>query len=446
MVNSLQNIDNPWLRSISAAVTVSSVITYTAAIAMGVTHVKDESAYKAALYASLMGAGGGALFGLSYKGKRNHGTRNQVSSEKLSLTVTEPNQWRTWRDFVVFRKVKESEEITSFYLQPVDKGELPGFLPGQFLTIKLDIPEQAQPIIRTYSLSDYPEQIEYYRLSIKRELTPDGLDVPPGISSNFMHDHVQEGSIISAKPPNGKFYLEVQKSLPAVLISNGVGITPMISMAKAASRLNRARKIWFVHGARDGRFHAFRDEILEVAQQNPNLTIHFAYSRPRPEDAGLYQTLGYADTALIQSLVKQDAEYFLCGSPSFLQSLREGLTEIGVPEAQIFFEVFSKAPKTPMERSSAQLSSDPNQAKEISFVRSGKTLVWDGNTPNILEFAEANGLNPPYSCRQGICGTCQGKILEGEVEYLDTPVAEIEEGHALTCISVPKSEKIVFDL
>jgi uncharacterized protein len=133
-----------------------------------------------------------------------------------------------------------------------------------------------------------------------------------------MHDLVQEGSVIPAKPPSGKFVLEVQNSIPAVLVSNGVGITPMIAMAKACNRLNPNRPIWFLHGARDGQYHAFRDEVFALAQQNPNLQIHFAYSRPRSEDEGFFQSTGYVDTALIQFLVAQDAEFFLCGSPPFL--------------------------------------------------------------------------------------------------------------------------------
>ena len=186
---------------------------------------------------------------------------------------------------------------------------LPSFQPGQFLTIKLEIPSQARSIIRTYSLSDYAEQPAYYRLSIKRELMPAGLDVPPGIASNFMHDCVDVGAVIPAKPPSGKFGSNVQKSSPAVLISNGVGITPMISMAKAATWLNPDRPLWFFHSTRDSQFHTFRDEIGAIAQQYPALTAHFAYSRPRPDDvpindlseSGHYHSIGYIDTALASS-------------------------------------------------------------------------------------------------------------------------------------------------
>ncbi len=312
MFESLRKIRNPVIRSLTATFTTFSVVTIASAIALGTTKAKDESAYRTALYSSILGAGCGALFGLAYAGK---GQQQQKSPTLRNTQSSETTAWKGWRNFVVVRKVKESEEITSFYLQPEDRGDIPNFQPGQFLTIKLDIPGQAKPVIRTYSLSDYREPCDYYRLSIKREPMPSGLDVMPGIASNFMHDQIHEGSVILAKPPSGKFILDVQKSIPAVLISNGVGITPMISMAKAVARLNPTRPIWFVHGARDGRYHAFREEMRALAERHSNLTIHYVYSRPIEDDTGHYHSTGYVDTDLVRSLVMEDAEYFLCGSP-----------------------------------------------------------------------------------------------------------------------------------
>ena len=441
MLTSLGRIQNPLVRSLTAAITAGAVITMAAAIALGVTNAKENAAkenaaYRAALIAALVGAGCGAVLGLVYPTKSNPPDRET---------------WKDWRNFVVVRKVKESEEITSFYLRPEDGGDLPKFQPGQFLTIKLDIPGQPKPVIRTYSLSDYAEHCEFYRLSIKREPMPAGSNFMPGIASNFMHDRVQEGSIIPAKPPSGKFVLDLQKSLPAVLISNGVGITPMISMAKAATLINPQRSIWFVHGARDGQFHAFRDEVATIAHQNPNVHVHFAYSRPQPEDRGHYHSTGYVDTDLIRSLVSQDAEYFLCGSPVFMQSLREGLKAAGVPDSRVFFEAFTKGISTGIE---ARAVANPNTASpngssdraDVVFAESGKTVAWRSGDGNLLDLAEANDLNPPYSCRQGICGTCMCQILEGEVDYQEPPVAAIDEGSVLICIAQPKTSRVVLAL
>ena len=431
--------------SFAAAVTAGAVIALTSVVVFGLIKPKDESANKAAMYASIGAIGSGAILGLIYISQASGKPSKPASSDERSAQQPDDRFWKNWRDFVVVRKVKESEEITSFYLQPKDKGEIPNFQPGQFLTIKLDIPGQTKPVIRTYSLSDYQEPCDFYRLSIKRELMPEGQDVPPGLASNFIHDQIQEGSVITAKPPSGKFVLNLQKSSPVVLISNGVGLTPLISMAKAATRHNRDRPIWFVHGTRNGRFHAFRAEMLALDEQNPNLHLHFAYSRPEAEDTGHHHSTGYVNPELIQPLIQPEAEYFLCGSPPFMESIREGLKQADVPESQVFSESFIKASKATADRPSTEISTE-SQGAEIVFTQSGQTIAWETDAGSILDFAEANDLNPPYSCRQGICGTCVCKILEGEVEYQEIPTAAIEEGSVLICISKPKTAKVVLDL
>ncbi|NHC34225.1 2Fe-2S iron-sulfur cluster-binding protein [Scytonema millei] len=438
MLASLRQIENPILRSVTGASAAFAIATIVSGAVVGLVNVKDKA--KLGVYASLLGTGCGALVGLV--------TGRKVSIQESTARSTATSKtWQDWRNFVVVRKVKESEEITSFYLKPEDNSEIPSFQPGQFLTIKLDIPGQAKPVIRTYSLSDFPEPCEYYRLSIKREPAPQGLEVQPGIASNFMHDRIHEGAVISAKPPRGNFVLDVNQSLPAVLISNGVGITPMLSMVKACSRLNPNRQIWFLHGARDGRFHAFRDEVLAIAQQNPNLHVHFCYSRLRVEDEGNYHSIGYVDAALVRSLVQQEAEYFLCGSPPFMESIMAGLKESGVASSSILFESFGKPMKATSERQLSVVSGDEEvAAAEIIFAKSGKTLTWHEGEGTILEFAEANDLDPAYSCRAGICGTCQCNIQAGEVTYQEPPTAEIDEGAVLICISKPKTARVVLDL
>jgi hypothetical protein len=438
MVSSLEKIQNPFLRSLTAASTVLSVITISSAIAIGLAASKNSTAHKVATQASLLGFAGGAIFGLT---RRNRRLESELSTDTITETI-----WKDWRNFTVIRKVEESEEITSFYLEPEDKGEIPSFRPGQFLTIKLSIPGQQRPVIRTYSLSDYPVPCSYYRLSIKRELTPEGLEVPPGIASNFMHDFVHEGAVVQAKPPTGNFTLDVQKDIPAVLLSNGVGITPMISMLKAISQLNSNRPVWFIHGARNSRFHAFRQEVHAIAQRHNNINIYYVYSRPHEEDTGNYHSTGHMDISLIQSLINQEAEYFLCGSPAFMDSLLTGLREIGIPKNRIFSEMFTKPAKSTTAALTASLESNSIETAEIIFSQSQKTVNWNSDASNLLEFAEDEGLAPAYSCRQGICGTCQCKLIEGEVSYEGTPAASIDEGNVLICISKPKTSRLVLDL
>jgi uncharacterized protein len=441
MLESLGRIQNPIARSLTAAVTACSVVTFASAITIGALNLEKKFAYQWGVYAALVAAAGGSVFGLAYHDKMQASPQRANPSPMPNAAI---QGWQDWRKFVVVRKVKESEEITSFYLKPEDGGAIPSFQPGQFLPIKLEIPGQAQPVLRNYSLSDYAEPCDTYRLSIKREPAPKGLAVPPGLSSNFMHDQVQEGSMILAKPPSGKFILEVHNPTPVVLISNGVGITPMIAMAKACSHLNPSRPIWFLHGARDGQYHAFRDEVLNLAQQNPNLRVHFAYSRPRPEDAGYFQSAGYVDMALIQTLVSQDAVFFLCGSPPFMAAIREGLQAWGIPTDRVFFEAFMKVRSAPSPL--VQPTSASSEETEIIFAKSGKTLTWEPEHDSILEFAEAHDLNPDYSCRAGICGTCMCKILEGEVDYQEEPTAAIAKGSVLICIAKPKTANVVLEL
>ena len=286
-------------------------------------------------------------------------------------------------------------------------------------------------------------------------MRPQDLDVPPGVASNFMHDVIQEGSIIQCKPPNGKFFIDVQSSVPAVLISNGVGITPMIAMAKACTKLNPNRHLWLLlHGARNGDYHAFRDAVLAVGKENPNLHINYKYSRPRSQDTGYYHSEGYVDKELLQTQVipkikkiygASDAEYFLCGSPAFMDSIRNGLQELKVSEDKVFFESFSGG-KTKGKTEATTNNGEAIENAEITFTASNKTLTWQKGNGTILEFAEANGINPDYSCRQGICLTCMCELEEGEIDYIEPPTNEPDEGNVLICICQPKTNKVVLEL
>ena len=445
MLRSLSQIRNPLIRSITAASASFSIIVMIAVVAIGLSEKpQDKAANKTGIYASLLALALGAGLGLVVKGDSSATTKD-----------TQSDIWQDWRDFKIFKKESESKEITSFYFQPVDNEKIPDYKPGQYLTIKLDIPDQSRPVIRTYSLSDYPESKDYYRLSIKREDSPKGLDVPPGVASNFMHDHILEGSVIPCKPPKGKFYLEVNNSIPAVLISNGVGITPMISMAKACAKENPERHIWFIHGARNGEYHAFREQMNAIEASYPKLQLHYRYSRPNADDEGRYHSQGYADKQLLADTIipeikqthngSSDAEYFLCGSPAFMDSLRTGLSELDVPEDRVYFESFGGGMTKGKSEATATTEGSVESA-EVVFAESNKTVTWTPADGTLLEFAEANGLNPDYSCRQGVCQTCTCQIQSGEVEYLEEPASEPDEGSVLICVSRPKTGKIVLDL
>ncbi len=438
MLQDLKQIQNPFVRSATAGITVSSFILIASALGLGILKIKETA--KIAVLGAATGGGIGAIAGAIV-------TPTKTKKQKPDSANLGQTGWKDWRSFVVRRKVKESEEITSFYLEPQDGGPLPGFKPGQFLTIQLNIPGQPRPVIRTYSLSDYAESPSYYRLSIKREPAPKNLDVPPGLASNFMHDQVQEGTVLPAKPPNGKFFIDLNKTTPAILISNGVGITPMISMAKACNLQGADRQVWFLHGARNGQFHALREEVNSLA----GLNLHYRYSRPQPEDDGYYQSTGYIDANLIDTKVlpaleqqgaTTAAEYFLCGSPPFLDGIRQGLRDLGVPEENVYFESFG--PKAKSEAPKQEVS--VGDSAEVVFSKSGKTVTWKPTDGTLLEFAEANDIDAASSCRAGICLTCMCPIQEGEVSYEEDPTGTPDEGSVLICISKPGTDRVVLDL
>jgi ferredoxin-NADP reductase len=345
----------------------------------------------------------------------------------------------------VQRKVQESVEITSFELRPVDGGPLPRFRAGQFLTLELKIPGNAMSVLRTYSLSDFPSGDgvpDHYRISVKREAAPEGLDVPPGVASNVLHDHVQEGTILNIRPPAGNFTLDSHSADAIVLVSNGVGITPMLAMLKAAVLQYPQQPIWFVHGCRNSQYHAFRSAVDELARSHRNVNVHVAYSRPQPSDEGHFQSQGYVDGTLLQQLIQGPAAYYLCGSAGFMESLMMELQQAGVKPAAIRFERFSQVPRVAQTTTTGPVSS-----VEVQFCRSERRVTWDGRHPeqSLLELAEANGLKPPFACRAGVCGTCTTRVLDGSVTYLAEPTAEVPPGSTLICIARPSGGSLKLD-
>ena len=248
---------------------------------------------------------------------------------KKAEPVISSRGWDGFRAFVVDRKVSESETITSFYLKPQDGEPLPPYMPGQFLTFRLNMPEHPTPVTRTYSLSDSPTHPDYYRVSIKRLPAPeDQPDLPPGLASNYFHDHVQLGTRLCVKAPHGKFYLDPDDDSPVVLLSGGVGLTPMISMLNAIVESRSKRTVWYVHGARDGREHAMGPHVRRLAAEHDNVGVHISYSRPRSEDieGRDYDRRGHVSIDLLKELLPPAAyDFYLCGPTPFMKSLYNGL-------------------------------------------------------------------------------------------------------------------------
>lgn len=251
--------------------------------------------------------------------------------------------WSGWRPFKVGQRVQESEEITSFYLYPVDGAAVPGFVPGQFVSVRGRAGDGALIQPRQYSLSDAPNET-YLRLSIKREA---GLsDRPNGVISNWMHDEVSAGDLIELSPPFGDFNLHLDRDTPAVLISGGVGLTPMVSMLNHLVQEQPERQVVFVHGARHRGVHALSDHIRRLAQQHSRLYTAIFYELVGSEDRpGVdYDFTGRIDlTAIRGQVVLPEADYYLCGPVPFMRAKLLELQSLGVPASRIHYEVFGSS-------------------------------------------------------------------------------------------------------
>lgn len=360
------------------------------------------------------------------------------------MNFAEP--WQGTRRFIVDQKIKESEVITSFYLVPEDGKPLAYYQPGQYLIFELDIPDQSSPVIRSYTISDAPNT-RYYRLSIKKEPPPqDQPNLPPGLSSNYFHDHVHKGSILKAKSPKGDFFLQGETS-PVVFLSGGVGQTPMLSMLNYIVE-HQKRNVWFIHGAINSTTHAFNHFVRATTEQFNYVNSHVVYSNPLASDelSRHYHSQGFITTELLESLtVPKEADFYMCGPPPFMQSIFNQLIDWGIPENKIFYEFFGIAKHLKYFDSVEEMNQKSAENISITFSKSGLTVDWDTSATSILEFAESQGLSPDFGCRAGACHACECTLVEGEIEYLAGGKNEAEPEEILICCSKP-TKSVVIDI
>ena len=375
--------------------------------------------------------------------------QKKIEILNLQAQAAPESAWNGYRKFTVSRKVKECEDTYSFYLTPHNGRPLPPFKPGQYLTFELHLPNTSKPLVRCYSLSDGALTDKHYRVTIKRALPPtDEPGIPPGIVSSYFSDHVKEGDILNVKAPGGRFHLDVETDRPVVLISGGIGITPMLAIARHLTHIKDPREIHFFFGCRNSNDHMFRDEVIELQRTNPNMRLHICYSRPLDNDVrGIaYHHHGRITNDLIKEMLpSSNYEYYLCGPGPFMDTLVNGLYEWGVPKKDVKFEAFGPATvKSAPQESKARSETSNQPAIPIEFSRSGKTLLWDSGMENLLEFAEKNGITTiEGGCRAGSCGSCLVAIKAGDVEYVLEPSAAPEEGTCLCCICRPHGKMVI---
>ncbi|CAG8031824.1 unnamed protein product [Penicillium salamii] len=252
-----------------------------------------------------------------------------------------PSGWKGWRKFYISKKVPESDEIVSFHLTPVDKGALPPYQPGQFVSVRCYVPELGSYQPRQYSLSDVPNE-DYFRISVKREFAKDFK--PPGQISNVLHESLPEGAEVDLSMPFGDFVLDVNSTTPVVLISGGVGLTPMVSMLKTiVNQQGQARQVVFVHAARNGRVHAMKNDLNRIVTENPSVSRMVFYEDAAENDVqGVdYDQVGRVDLAKIKNkAVLPDADYYVCGPQPFMKAQSQSLEALGVRPESIHMEVF----------------------------------------------------------------------------------------------------------
>jgi ferredoxin-NADP reductase/MOSC domain-containing protein YiiM/ferredoxin len=344
-----------------------------------------------------------------------------------------PPAWSGFRPVVIVALREESADVRSFEIATEDGSPLPPALPGQYIVVRIQRNPNGPAVTRNYSLCSPPGNPNY-RIGVKNE---------HGLASGFLHQSVP-GRRLEISAPRGSFTLAAGAT-PVVLISAGIGVTPMLAMLHAAAAAT-PRQVWWLHSARDRAHHSFAkqaDDLLVALSASRRCVV---YSRPAPGDmlGQDFDRLGRLSPQLLRDIgVPQDADFYLCGPPSFLEDFQEGLAAWRVPRSRIHLEVFGPASAlTPgISAVAAALPHRPDgpagAGPMVTFLRSDLAVPWDTRFSSLLEFAEACAIPVRWACRSGVCHNCESGLIEGELVYAPEPLDSPAEGNALICCSKP---------
>jgi ferredoxin-NADP reductase/MOSC domain-containing protein YiiM len=358
--------------------------------------------------------------------------------------VSPPPAWPGFRPLAVTAVERESDSVVSVRLADPGGGAVPPALPGQFLTLRLPAGPGAQPLLRSYSLSGAPGGGSY-RISVKRE--------PHGAGSQFMHARVRAGDLLEAAAPRGAFILQPGQG-PVALISAGVGATPVLAMLHALAATESRRDIWWLHGARSRAEEPFAAESRSLLAALASGHRHICYSRPGPGDVQGrdYQIPGRLSAAVLTALeLPRDTDAYLCGPAAFMAEMSAALVALGIDGSRIRTEIFGAAPALTPGIAPADTrpphppAGEPADGPLVAFARSTLTVRWDPGYASLLELAEACDVPVRWSCRTGVCHTCQTDLMSGTVGYDPDPVEDPADGSALICCSQPRGD-LVLDL
>ncbi|WP_454630709.1 MOSC domain-containing protein [Bradyrhizobium cenepequi] len=350
-----------------------------------------------------------------------------------------------FRPLAVTAIEQESADVLSLLMRHPDAQPLPLALPGQYVVLRLRQTGGRPPLFRSYSLSG-PPSTERYRISVKIE--------PNGAGGTYLQEHVRVGNLLDVSSPRGSFILQSGER-PLVLLSAGIGATPVLAMLHAAAAAHANRPVFWLHAARDGQHHPF---ATEVGRLLPSLTrgrSYVCYSKPSPRDkvGADFDATGHLSRAVFNEVgIPREAEVYLCGPPRFMADMKEALIALGVAPGRVHVELFNgsesmapgvvgaapRAPHPPQD--------DADTGPVVSFARSGIAVHWKASAyQSILELAEACDVPVRWSCRTGVCHNCESGLVSGAVTYEPEPLENPAAGNVLVCCSQPARD-VVIDL
>ncbi|HEX4690785.1 MAG TPA: MOSC and FAD-binding oxidoreductase domain-containing protein [Solirubrobacteraceae bacterium] len=368
-----------------------------------------------------------------------------AGSGNAGLTVASPPPaWPGFRRLTVAAITRESESVISIRFEDPEGAPLPAPRPGQYLTLRIRPDERERSLLRNYSLSGPPDAGSY-RIAVKRERD--------GAASGYLHTRLAVGDQLEVAAPRGTFILDASRA-PVLLISAGIGATPVLAMLQALAEKHSDRAIWWLHGARSARDHAFAAEARALVASLPNGRSRVYFSRPGPDDreGRDFDSPGRLTASVLAALEPpRDAAAYLCGPTPFMDEISAGLAAMGIEAARIHTEPFGPAPgltpgiaATPA-RTPHPPAGEPGDGPKIAFARSNLVIPWRSDCASLLELAEACDVPVRWSCRTGVCHTCETTLIAGRVDYSPDPVEPPAEGSALICCGQP-GDDVVLDL
>jgi ferredoxin-NADP reductase/MOSC domain-containing protein YiiM/ferredoxin len=379
----------------------------------------------------------------SFKAMLDQESGTTIPQGNPGLANEEPAPaWSGFKTMRVAQIRKESDSVTSFDLVPIDGQALPVAKPGQFVVLRLQVGRDKPPVIRSYSLSDLPRS-DHFRISVKSESN--------GLGSSFLCNQVREGDGLGVSAPRGSFTLQPGDN-PVVLLSAGIGVTPVISMLHALAAEKSERQVWWIYGARNRANHPFAEESHLLLKQLPYQRSYIVYSRPayHEKQGRDFDAVGHVEGPLLEKIgIPCNGDFYLCGPSSFLGNMRDGLRNLGVIDKHIHTEVFGALEAVTPGMENAPTPHPPKGERgsgpTVSFVRSGIAVSWDPTFKSLLELAEACEVPVRWSCRTGVCHLCMTGLVNGSIHYQPEPLERPTSGNVLICCSQPDAN-VVLDL